>query len=122
MGGCNEHIIQEVTSPDGAYVATFFRLGCGPTMPNMHHINLRRSSETYAKKDNGTIDEGTILNLGAVKNLRLYWENEKTLKIQCLNCGTRFVSLKEEKWGEVNIKCEITWNQETSPSPTQTTH
>jgi hypothetical protein len=45
---CDNKILEEVTSPDGAYLATLFERNCGATVPYYRVVSLRATGSTFS--------------------------------------------------------------------------
>ena len=48
---CDLHIIQEVPSNNGTFVAVIFENGCGATTPSNKHISIYLPSEKFTRED-----------------------------------------------------------------------
>ena len=89
---CDNTIVKEVTSPDGAYVATAFIRDCGATTSFSPQVYLRKKGEKLGEKGNVFIGNHS-------ESINMEWLSSQELRISS-DCE---VVRKEDSFGEIKI-------------------
>ena len=81
MADCEEENIAQSTSPDGRYIATAYRRGCGATAGYFTHINLNLTGEPIHKESSGLIHGNEVATWEDDVKVKLLWRNSGSLEI-----------------------------------------
>jgi hypothetical protein len=107
---CTEKLVEESRSPDQRYTAAILLQNCGATTPFIYHVNLRPSMDSFSANSMGAVIEGQVF-VARRKNIKLTWEDYKTLSIECFGCqGDEYATSSRScirSWKDVSITCKI---------------
>ena len=93
---CGNTILQEVSSPDGRYVATFFERDCGATTNFIRMVSLRFSHKDFSS-------DNPVLVLRDRPSLELRWIGSSRLYIKTDQCDP--AAIQQKQWNDVNVIC-----------------
>ncbi len=94
---CNDQIKAELKSPDGKFIATYYERDCGATTDTATRINLRLNSAKFSA------DEGQVFISEGQFQVKLVWDGDTSLRIECLDCRPRDIFRQEMSWSGVRI-------------------
>jgi hypothetical protein len=99
---CADQILEEVTSPDGAYVATLFERNCGATTPYYRVTNLRSASSKFDPE----MKDDWIVQAEHQPEIVLRWNNARHLSVR--SYWSEENSAPRASWRDVTILREST--------------
>ena len=75
---CGNRILKEVTSPDGAYVATLFERNCGATTPYYRVVSLRSAGSKFDPE----MKDDWIVQVEQQPDILLKWDDARHLSVR----------------------------------------
>lgn len=97
---CKEEIWNKSTSPNGKWVAVTVMRDCGATTSEVVAINVHAAGESELHQRNNAL----VLKYG--KTTGIFWKDNQTLVLDCGDCTTSDVLVKENKVGPIKIEYE----------------
>lgn len=94
---CGDYIKSESKSPGGKYIATYYERDCGATTDTATTINLRNSLAKFSA------DEGVIFVSEGQFQVKLIWDDDMSLRIECPDCRPHDIFKQEKSWAGVSI-------------------
>lgn len=94
---CSNQILDEMTSPDGKYIASFFERDCGATTPYVRVVSLRLSKEKL-KPENFN---DWVFTIHGQPEVKISWKNSKMLNISFSGTGDK--PTQRNKWQEIEV-------------------
>ena len=94
---CEDRVLSEAPSPDGAWVATTFRRNCGATTSYMTHVALRESGSRFA-------GEGQVFVAKHERDVFVAWTAPDRLTVSCVTCAPAEVSTRQPAWRTVTVE------------------
>jgi hypothetical protein len=87
---CREEQVDTRTNPIGSAVAMTYKRECGGIDDVLFHVNISRYGDAPIANRQGIIDRGLVFRVIGHSNepdLRLIWEGQRHLLIDCPNCS-----------------------------------
>ena len=78
LSDCGNRILNEVPSPDGAYVATLFERNCGATTPYYRVVNLRSAGSKFDPE----MKDDWIVQAEHQPEIVLRWDDARHLSVR----------------------------------------
>lgn len=94
---CSDDIKSEVTSPAGKVIATYYERDCGATTDTATRINLRPAFSKF------NADEGLVFVSEGRFQVKLIWDSDRSLRVECPNCKPRDIFKQEKSWAGVSV-------------------
>jgi hypothetical protein len=106
---CSENVVKTSNSPDNAYVAVIMVENCHVTNPLMTHVNIRSVGKEFSKNPNtNRVEEGQVFRIrNDFPDSKIEWINERKLKISCNGCVNSRISVKKERFEEIDIVYDL---------------
>jgi hypothetical protein len=96
----DDEIVQQSTSPDGAYVAAVVLRhsgdSLGPEDAYEERVLVRRSTETFHTDDNGIIKVEPVSDQTNEYEIRVAWKGNRTLLVKQAWCGSGTLLIRDE--------------------------
>jgi Family of unknown function (DUF5412) len=97
FSGCENDVLAESTSPDGAYVATVFERNCGATTPYYRVVSLRPRTSGFDPEEKGA----WVFEVRNRPEVKVAWTGARQLSIMHSSVGE--ITLELDHWKDVEI-------------------
>jgi len=94
---CDNTVETEAQSPRGEYIATKFERNCGATADFSTIVSLRDATTPFHG------EEGIVFLVKGKPEVRISWENDMRLLINCKGCSSEDIFKNEIQWKDVSI-------------------
>jgi hypothetical protein len=94
---CGNDILQEVSSPDGKYVATVFERNCGATTPYLRIVSLRAAGKSF----DAEVYNDWVFKISEQYKIEIKWSDIDKLDIMYAGGGE--VSTHVDSWNKIKI-------------------
>lgn len=94
---CGNKLIDEVSSPDGKYIASIFERNCGATTPYIRVVSLRLSGTKFAPED----DDNWVFTIHGRSDVKASWVAAGKLKISYSGTGDQ--PTQRGKWKDILV-------------------
>ena len=94
---CKEEVLEKVASPDGKWVATIMTRDCGGTTSEYIAVNLQDAKQRHIDGEND------VFVIKHIHPLRVSWQGNESLTVDCENCNLDQAAKKLEKLGSVQV-------------------
>ena len=83
---CQEVVVSNHPSPEGAWVARSFFTDCGWMRGFTTRLALRRTGDAFVPGPRGLVDSGLVLVAGKRLPIQVEWIGDDTLSLSCMGC------------------------------------
>jgi hypothetical protein len=100
---CRSDVIKTTVSPGGTYSVHVVEADCGATTRFMSSVQVERTTPRFGLGMLGRPKEKVFGAEVRATRLRLYWQSDSHLLVECSNCSESEIAFHQPQWESLNI-------------------